>query len=245
MKELRASMDLIRKTAGDFIENMTEQIQALQKTHLQEKTIELEIAAQPFDEYQRVELFDVPALFANGRVALESLPEGIYRYELRGSDYDPGYPITVEKNVMVSHAATILTAVPLNLPEQGHLRIGEELNMTEGMQDSGIPVGKMSERDLTVERERENAIGRANESLYLSGRIYNRDAIYQIAGNTKGRSICVDGNGFCGFPRYDGRRGRLCVYLWRTVIRDDTLDSLYLTFNINHPEKLTRIFPSC
>lgn len=37
MKELRTSMDLIRKTAGDFIENMTEQLHILQKEHSLEK----------------------------------------------------------------------------------------------------------------------------------------------------------------------------------------------------------------
>ena len=237
MKELRASMDLIRKTAGDFIENMTEQIQALQKTHLQEKEYsEQETAAQPFDEYQRVELFDVPALFANGRVALESLPEGIYRYELRGSDYDPGYPITVEKNVMVNHAATILTVVPLDLPEQGRLRIGEELNMTGGMQRIQEYQSEMSERDLTVEREKaENAIGRANESLYLSG-TDNRYAIYQIAGNTKGRAYAFMGMDFVTSHGMSVEGADYAYIYGGMLSENDTLDSLYQTFNVNHPE---------
>ncbi len=59
MKELRTSMDLIRKTAGDFIENMTEQLHILQKEHSLEKTFsEQETSGLSFEEYQRVELFD-------------------------------------------------------------------------------------------------------------------------------------------------------------------------------------------
>ncbi len=96
----------------------------------------------------------VPALFVNERVDLETLPEGIYRYELRGADYDPGYPLTIEKNVTVNHAATILTVVPLNIPEQGYLRIGEELNMTGGMQSIPEYQSEISEHDLTVERKK-------------------------------------------------------------------------------------------
>lgn len=34
---------------------------------------------------------------------------------------------------MVNHAATILTAVPLSLPEQGYFRLGDELNFTGEM----------------------------------------------------------------------------------------------------------------
>ena len=53
-------------------------------------------------KYQEVEIFDVPALFSNGRIALADLPEGLYRYDLRGSDDDPGMHVTVEQNVTVN-----------------------------------------------------------------------------------------------------------------------------------------------
>lgn len=240
MKELRASMDLIRKTAEDFIENMMEQLHVLQKEHPLEKTFsEQETSVLSFEEYQRVELFDVPALFANGRVDLASLPEGIYRYELRGADYDPGYPLTIEKNVTVNHAATILTVVPLNIPEQGYLRIGEELNMTGGMQHIPEYQSEMSEHDLTVERKKtENAIGRANESLYLSG-TDNRYAIYQIAGNAKGREYAFMGMDFVTSHGMTVQGADYAYIYGGLLSENDTLDSLYQTFNINHPENYT------
>ena len=85
-------------------------------------------------KYQEVEIFDVPALFSNGRISLADLPEGLYRYDLRGSDDDPGIPVTVEQNVAVNHAGAIITAKPLNLGEDGRLYLTEEegLNFVGG-----------------------------------------------------------------------------------------------------------------
>ena len=85
-------------------------------------------------KYQEVEIFDVPALFSNGRISLDDLPEGLYRYDLRGSDDDPGIPVTVEQNVAVNHAGAIITAKPLNLGEDGRLYLTEEegLNFVGG-----------------------------------------------------------------------------------------------------------------
>ena len=42
------------------------------------------------------------ALFSNGRIALADLPDGLYRYDLHGSDDDPGMPVTIEPNVAVN-----------------------------------------------------------------------------------------------------------------------------------------------
>lgn len=59
---------------------------------------------------------------------------GGYRYDLRGSDYDPGQPILVEKTVIVNHAASVLMAEELDLGADGRLELGEEgLNFTGGL----------------------------------------------------------------------------------------------------------------
>lgn len=49
------------------------------------------------EQLQEIEIFDMPGLFSNSRLRDEDVPEGLYRYDLRGSDYDPGQPILVEK----------------------------------------------------------------------------------------------------------------------------------------------------
>ena len=100
------------------------------KLHNQKKIEEPKDAPK----YQEVEIFDVPALFSNGRIALADLPKGLYRYDLRGSDDDPGMPVTVEQNVAVNHAGAIITAKPLDLGEDGRLFLTEDegLNFVGG-----------------------------------------------------------------------------------------------------------------
>ena len=100
------------------------------KLHNQKKIEEPKNA----EKYQEVELFDVPALFSNGRISLTDLPDGLYRYDLRGSDDDPGRPVTVEQNVAVNHAGAIITAKPLDLGEDGRLYLTDEegLNFVGG-----------------------------------------------------------------------------------------------------------------
>ena len=95
------------------------------KLHNQKKIEEPKDAPK----YQEVEIFDVPALFSNGRIALADLPEGLYRYDLRGSDDDPGMPVTVEQNVTVNHAGAIITAKPLDLGKDGRLFLTEETGL--------------------------------------------------------------------------------------------------------------------
>ena len=86
------------------------------------------------EQYQEIELFDKPGLFSNGRIARDNLPEGVYCYDLRGSDYDPGDSVCVEERVVVNHAGSVLLTEPLELTEDGRLMLTEEkgLNFTGG-----------------------------------------------------------------------------------------------------------------
>ena len=86
------------------------------------------------EQYQEIELFDKPGLFSNGRIVRDNLPEGVYCYDLRGSDDDPGEPIYVENRVGVNHAGAVILAEPLELPKEGYLRLTEEegLNFVGG-----------------------------------------------------------------------------------------------------------------
>ena len=74
--------------------------------------------------YEEIEIFGQPALYSNWR--LTDVQEGLFRYDLRGSDDDPGEPICVERNVVVNHAASIITAKPIALPEEGRIFLTEE-----------------------------------------------------------------------------------------------------------------------
>jgi antirestriction protein ArdC/uncharacterized protein YpmB len=100
------------------------------------------------EQLQEIEIFDKPGLFSNGRLRDEDVPEGLYRYDLRGSDYDPGQPILVEKTVIVNHAASVLMAEELDLGADGRLELGEEgLNFTGGL---------LTVREFMKEQEEKN-----------------------------------------------------------------------------------------
>ena len=100
------------------------------KLHNQKKIEEPKDATK----YQEVEIFDMPALFSNGRVTPADIPEGMYCYDLRGSDDDPGMPVMVENHVVVNHAGSIITAKPVDLGEDGRLALTEDegLNFVGG-----------------------------------------------------------------------------------------------------------------
>lgn len=100
------------------------------------------------EQLQEIEIFDKPGLFSNSRLRDEDVPEGLYRYDLRGSDYDPGQPILVEKTVIVNHAASVLMAEKLDLGADGRLELGEEgLNFTGGL---------LTVREFMKEQEEKN-----------------------------------------------------------------------------------------
>ncbi len=89
---------------------------------------------QNASKYQKIEVFDIPGLFSNGCITSKDVPEGLYCYDLRGSDDDPGMPVAVENHVVVNHAGSIITASPLEIPEGGQLMLTEDegLNFVGG-----------------------------------------------------------------------------------------------------------------
>lgn len=83
------------------------------------------------ENYEYIELFGRPALFTNSRIDRDTVPEGWYAYDLRGSDYDPGEPVTAEPSVVVNHAGTILTHEPISFPEEGFRRLKGRLDFAD------------------------------------------------------------------------------------------------------------------
>ena len=69
--------------------------------------------------YQEVTIFDRPALFTECRIDQATVPEGVYRYELRHGDEDWGEPIELSRSLMVNFYGTVLTREPFQLPIDG------------------------------------------------------------------------------------------------------------------------------
>ena len=84
------------------------------------------------DEFDDMEICGVDALFTNGRVDRDKLPEGLYCYDLRGSDDDPGELRYLEERVVVNHAGSVITAQPIELPEGGRLDVYDDMGFRGG-----------------------------------------------------------------------------------------------------------------
>ena len=59
--------------------------------------------------YDEVTIFDVPALFTDLRVDRSTVPDGVYRYEVRYSDEYGGEPVELARGIMVDFFGTVLT----------------------------------------------------------------------------------------------------------------------------------------
>jgi len=80
------------------------------------------------ERFESVELFGKPALFMVSRLDRSSVPKGFSRYEIRGSDNDSGKLNTLENNVGVNYAGSVLSPKPITIPKSGYKYIGGKLN---------------------------------------------------------------------------------------------------------------------
>ncbi len=84
------------------------------------------------EDYQEIEICGVNGVFSNGRIDRDKLPDGLYCYDIRGTDDDPGELKYLEARVAVNHAGSIVTASPIELPDTGRLDISEEISFSGG-----------------------------------------------------------------------------------------------------------------
>lgn len=80
--------------------------------------------------YQLAEIMGQEVLFSNGRIDRDSLPEGLYCYDLR--EGDNGYAATIEPSVAVNHFGSILMTQPIEFPEQGRIDLTEDNGLSFG-----------------------------------------------------------------------------------------------------------------
>ena len=89
------------------------------------KTSELNTTAQTEEELDVIEVLDRRALFSNGRLMPEQIPEGLYAYDLRHSD-DGGRFCSIEPKVGVNHGGTVLMRDILDFGENGYIPLNED-----------------------------------------------------------------------------------------------------------------------
>ena len=77
--------------------------------------------------YERVQVFGKTGFFTNERIQRDSVPEGIYQYEVRHDDCCQGIPCEVAKGVLVNFWGTLLmTEELLEVDKYGYWYISED-----------------------------------------------------------------------------------------------------------------------
>ena len=85
---------------------------------------ELKSQALTEEKLDVIEVLDRRALFSNGRLMPEQIPEGLYAYDLRHSD--DGRFCSVEPRVGVNHGGTVLMRDILDFGENGYIPLDED-----------------------------------------------------------------------------------------------------------------------
>lgn len=86
---------------------------------------ELKTQAMTEEKLDVIEVLDRRALFSNGRLMPEQIPEGLYAYDLRHSD-DGDRFCSIEPKVGVNHGGTVLMRDILDFGESGYIPLDED-----------------------------------------------------------------------------------------------------------------------
>lgn len=86
---------------------------------------ELKTQAMTEEKLDVIEVLDRRALFSNGRLMPEQIPESLYAYDFRHSD-DGDRFCSIEPKVGVNHGGTVLMRDILDFGESGHIPLDED-----------------------------------------------------------------------------------------------------------------------
>ena len=86
---------------------------------------ELKTQAMTEEKLDVIEVLDRKALFSNGRLMPEQIPEGLYAYDLRHSDDGDSF-CSIEPKVGVNHGGTGLLKEALDFGECGYISLDED-----------------------------------------------------------------------------------------------------------------------
>lgn len=86
---------------------------------------ELSLQSVTDEKLDVIEVLDRKALFANGRLLPEEIPEGLYAYDLRESDTGDRF-VSIEPKVAVNHGGTVLMKEIHDFGESGYISFDED-----------------------------------------------------------------------------------------------------------------------
>ena len=100
--------------------------------------------AIPFSElkdFRTCTVNDIPVLFSDYPILNDTLPEGVYAYDLRWDNLQDDFG-SIEPSVMVDYAATIVTMQSVEMNEDGYGEIHEY-----GFDDEDVTVAQWMEQN--------------------------------------------------------------------------------------------------
>ena len=89
------------------------------------ETRELNTPVLNEEELEVIEVLDHRALFSNGRIKPEQIPEGLHAYDLRHSD-DGDRFCSIEPKVGVNHGGTVLMRNVLDFGKDGYIPLDDD-----------------------------------------------------------------------------------------------------------------------
>lgn len=131
LKEDSSELEMLRSFVGAFCHDS---FKASQNRQSEEQT------ALDEERYELIEVCGQKALFSDGRISESDIPDGMYRYDLReGGGYRTNFS-SIEPNVRIDFAGSIITREPIDFGTDGYVELdcetkpnflGEEMTLNE------------------------------------------------------------------------------------------------------------------
>ena len=111
-------------------------------------------------QYQEIRVLGKPALFHDMHLERDTVPRGLYLYEVRHDDDCIGDPVQIARGIMVNHYGSILTREPVKLPGSGYLDIDPE---GLGIWGRGLPYSEGIYEKIPASEKEEQGCGTVNK----------------------------------------------------------------------------------
>ncbi len=101
------------------------------------------------EKFDLIEINDQTALFTNGRITASDVPDGLFKYDLRSGETKDF--ATIETNVMVNHAATILVKKPFDFGGLDYIPLNDDTS--PNFLGDEVTIGEYMDTDYDQEEE--------------------------------------------------------------------------------------------
>lgn len=84
------------------------------------------INAKTYDDFEEIILFDKPALFTPLRIDPTTIPDYVFKYEIRHDDDQQGIACELANCIIVNHWGSVITVEPIDLGDDNRVFMSDE-----------------------------------------------------------------------------------------------------------------------